>query len=52
MKFDNEAYVVDEDAGIVQLLLFLSNPSSLTETVQVINEDITANGIIKLNQNT
>ena len=50
--FDNEAYIIDEDAGIVQLLLFLSNPSSLTETVQVINEDITATGIKKLNQNT
>ena len=47
VTFDNEAYVVHEDAGIVQLLLFLSNPSSLTETVQMINEDITATGIIK-----
>ena len=48
MTFDNETYIVDEDAGKVQLLLFLSNPSSFTETVQVFIEDITAIGKLKL----
>ena len=37
-------YTVDEDAGILQLPLLLSNPSSFVETVQVINTDITADG--------
>ena len=44
VKFHNERYSVNEDDGIVQPLLVLSNPSSFVETVQVINTDVTANG--------
>ena len=44
MKFHNETYTVNEDDGIVQPQLVLSNPSSFVETVQVINTDVTANG--------
>ena len=45
MKFHNATYAVNEDDGIIQPLLVLSNPSSFVETIQVINTDITANGI-------
>lgn len=44
VRFDSTSYIVDEDTGTVQPLLVLSNPSSRTETVQLINIDITANG--------
>ena len=43
VKF-HERYSVNEDDGIVQPLLVLSNPSSFVETVQVISSDVTANG--------
>ena len=45
VRFDNAVYNIDEDVGIVRPLLILSNPSSHTETVQVISTDITAKGI-------
>ena len=44
MKFQNATYAVNEDDGIVQPLLVLSNPSSFVETVQVITTDVTTNG--------
>ena len=46
MRFDNTTYTVDEDVGTIQPLLVLSNPSSFNETIQVINTDIEADGII------
>ena len=45
VRFHNTIIVLNEDVGIVQPLLVLSNPSSFNETVQVINTDITANGL-------
>ena len=45
VRFHNTIIVIDEDVRIVQPLLILSNPSSFNETVQVINTDITANGM-------
>ena len=45
VRFDNASYSIDENVGIVQPLLVLSNPSSFVETVQVINTDITAIGM-------
>ena len=44
VRFDNAAYSDDEDVGIIQPLLLLSNPSSFVETVQVISTEVTANG--------
>ena len=44
MRFDNTTYAVNEDVGIIQPLLLISNPSSFNETVQVINADISTNG--------
>ena len=46
VRFDNAAYTVNEDDGIVQTLLVLSNPSSFVETVQVVDTHITADGMI------
>ena len=46
MRFDNTIYTVDEDVGIIQPLLVLSNPSSFVETVEVISTDIEADGIM------
>ena len=46
VRFDKTVYAVGEDTGIVQPLLFLSNPSSFVETIQLTNADITSNGII------
>ena len=46
VRFNNATYTVDEDAGIIQPLLVLSNPSSLNETVLVISTDVTATGMI------
>ena len=45
MRVGNETYTVDEDVGIVQTLLVLSNPSSFNETVQVISTNIEADGM-------
>ena len=39
-------YSVNEYEGIVHLQLTLSNPSSFTETVQVISNDVTATGML------
>jgi len=44
VRLDRESYNIDENVGIIQALLVLSNPSSFVETVKVINTDITANG--------
>ena len=46
VRFQNATYAVNEDDGIVQPLLVLSNPSSFVETVQVTNTstDVTTNG--------
>ena len=44
VRFQNTTYIVNEDDGIVQPLLVLSNPSSFVETVQVTNTDVTING--------
>ena len=41
VRFDNATYISDENTGVVKPLLVLSNPSSLVETAQVINIDIT-----------
>ena len=43
-KFNNATYTVNEDAGIIQPQLILSNPSSFVETVQMITTDVTAYG--------
>ena len=48
VRFDNAAYTVNEGDGIVQPLLVLSNPSAFNETVQVINTDITTNGMVAM----
>ena len=45
VRFDNITYTVNEDDGIVQLLLVLSNPSSSDETVQIINTEIMEDGM-------
>ena len=44
VSFSLSAYTIDEDAGSVQPVLVLSNPSSTNITVQVISNDITATG--------
>ena len=44
VRFDNATYTDDEDVGIIQPLLILSNPSSFVETVRVISTDVTTNG--------
>ena len=42
--FEQPAYSVHENSRPAQPVLVLSNPSSMTFTVQVTNEDITATG--------
>ena len=44
--FFSVSFSVDEDEGVLHLQLILSNPSSFTETVQVINTDVTAIGML------
>ena len=44
VRFDNATYIINEDAGVVQPLLILSNPSSFVETALVINTSITTGG--------
>ena len=44
VMFNQSMYNVDEDAGSVQLVLVLGNPSSSDITVQVITEDGSATG--------
>lgn len=46
VRFSQSSYSVDEDVGIVQPVLVLSNPSSFIETVQVIVTNVSANGMI------
>ena len=46
MRFDNARYTVNEDDGLVQPVLVLSNPSSFVVSLQVITTDVTANGMI------
>ena len=46
VMFNTTTYSVDEDTGIVQPLLVLSNPSSFVETVLVISRNITAEGTV------
>ena len=40
------SYSVNENDGVVHPRLRLSNPSSFTETVQVLNDDVTAVGML------
>ena len=42
--FNQSMYNVDEDDGLAQLILVLSNPSSSDITVQVVTEDGSATG--------
>ena len=42
--FEESAYSVDENDGPAQPVLVLSNPSSMTITVQVTNTDGSATG--------
>ena len=48
-RFNQSAYSVTENSGIIQLFLVLSSPSSFNETVQLINNNIdtdnSANGM-------
>ena len=44
--FNNASYIVNEDAGMVQPLLVLSNPSSFNETVLVLTIHLSATGIM------
>ena len=44
VRFDHATYIINEDAGVVQPLLVLSNPSSFVETALVINTSITTGG--------
>ena len=45
VSFDNETYTVYENVRIIRLPLVLSDPSPFVETVQVMDTDITANGM-------
>ena len=42
INFSQSSYSVNEDDGVVQPELILSNPSSNTFTIQVISNNITA----------
>ena len=44
VTFNQSAYNVTENSGIIQLFLVLSSPSSFKETVQLINTDVNTNG--------
>ena len=45
-NFVSVSFYVYEDEGVLRLQLMLSNPSSFNETVQVINTDVTAIGML------
>ena len=45
VSFSLSAYTIDEDAGSVQPVLVLSNPSSTNITVQVLSTDGSATGM-------
>ena len=51
VRFNQSAYNVTENSGIIQLFLILSSPSSFNETVQLISNDVdtdnSANGMIR-----
>ena len=42
LRFNQTVYSVNEDDGIVQPVLVLSNPSSYDVTIQVNDDEITA----------
>ena len=44
VKFSQSVYNVNEDSGLVQLMLVLSNPVSFGFTVEVFNTNVTAIG--------
>ena len=44
LNFSQSSYSVNEDDGVVQLELILSNPSSTDFTIQVISNSTTALG--------
>ena len=48
VNFDQSAYIVDEDDGVVQLVLVLSNPSIHLINVQVNTTDGSAIGRFNL----
>ena len=46
VKFNQSAYNVTENSGIIQLFLVLSSPSSFIETVQLITNNVDTDGMI------
>ena len=44
MRFSQAMYTVNENAGVVEVSLILSNPSSTAVSVQVFNTNETAYG--------
>ena len=44
VQFDQAMYTVDENNGIVQVTLILSNPSASVISIEVLSTDETANG--------
>ena len=44
VRFGQGMYTINENAGVVQISLLLSNPSSTVVKVQVFNSNATANG--------
>ena len=44
ISFDQSAYSIAEDGGLVQPVLVLSNPSSVSITIQVVETGTTATG--------
>ena len=44
VSFGQGMYSINENAGVVQVSLILSNPSSTVVSVNVFNTNVTANG--------
>ena len=44
VSFGQGMYTINENAGVVQVSLILSNPSSTVVSVNVFNTNVTANG--------
>ena len=44
ISFNQSAYSIAEDGGLVQPVLVLSNPSSVSITIQVVDTGTTATG--------
>ena len=44
VRFDQGMYSINENAGVVQVSLTLSNPSSTVVSINVFNTNVTANG--------